>query len=154
MPSQREKSDLRARQFVVVIVLGLFFTRVLAPWEPLWALALFLAIVGISVWAVLMAVRARRERRDRAWNGLCLHCGYDVRAVEGPLCPEYGKPSRRVEPIPDEALRTDRSMNQPQAVSEPIMPARPMLTVLPLPPALAELGNKGPDGSADAERRT
>lgn len=55
-------------------------------WFPLWAVALVTAILP-SWWSMRAAIRFRRRRRILA--GLCVKCGYDLRATPG-KCPECG----------------------------------------------------------------
>jgi hypothetical protein len=52
---------------------------------PHWLVAPVAGVPGF------LAVRALRRRRRRARTGLCVHCGYDLRASEG-RCPECGAP--------------------------------------------------------------
>jgi hypothetical protein len=57
---------------------------------PYW---LLVGLFGaVPVWrGVRWAVRAPRERRRR--RGLCVQCGYDLRASESGKCPECGMPT-------------------------------------------------------------
>lgn len=63
----------------------------------------FLVLGVFAIWATTTAWWAislqtcRRLRRTRVAAGLCVQCGYDVRGVEGRLCPECGRPPTRVE---------------------------------------------------------
>ena len=51
----------------------------------------YLAIVSAIMPAIWLATRKRRRRKDRLAHGLCLKCGYDLRAHKpGDNCPECG----------------------------------------------------------------
>jgi len=54
---------------------------------PHWLLALPLSMIGL-IWLRGSLVRRRRKRTG---NGLCVHCGYDLRASKD-RCPECGTP--------------------------------------------------------------
>lgn len=57
------------------------------------SVSLWLAIPALAILPTWWLLRhPRRTRRDRAANGLCLHCGYDLRATPG-RCPECGVPA-------------------------------------------------------------
>ncbi|MFI5378855.1 MAG: SUMF1/EgtB/PvdO family nonheme iron enzyme [Tepidisphaerales bacterium] len=58
---------------------------------PHWTLFLLLA------WAPALRLRQRWIRRQRRKRGLCLNCGYDVRA-SGEVCSECGQSLRTIEP--------------------------------------------------------
>ncbi|MFI5381460.1 MAG: formylglycine-generating enzyme family protein [Tepidisphaerales bacterium] len=58
---------------------------------PHWALFLLLA------WAPALCLRQRWIRRQRRKRGLCLNCGYDVRA-SGEVCSECGNSLRKIDP--------------------------------------------------------
>jgi hypothetical protein len=62
----------------------------------LWTVVVPLWIIVI-LFSVLPVVWIRRERRDRMRRaqGLCAHCGYDLRATPG-RCPECGRDAPRV----------------------------------------------------------
>jgi predicted RNA-binding Zn-ribbon protein involved in translation (DUF1610 family) len=49
-----------------------------------------LASIAALIWAV-MIVRAWRRDLHRHRNGLCMHCGYDLRQTKD-RCPECGQP--------------------------------------------------------------
>ena len=55
---------------------------------PLWSV---FPILGAYPTVVLFRGPIRRLRRRR--RGLCLHCGYDVRLLTEPRCPECGTPT-------------------------------------------------------------
>ena len=59
------------------------------PVVPHWLLFLVLA------WPVCRRLRRARILRRRRRNGLCLYCGYDLRA-SGDICPECGKSVREL----------------------------------------------------------
>jgi hypothetical protein len=62
---------------------------IIRTWQfavPHWFLVLLLA--AMPAWWVLRW-RRERESRRRAERGLCLHCGYDLRATPQ-RCPECG----------------------------------------------------------------
>jgi hypothetical protein len=61
-------------------------TSVRAPWS------LFVAVFALMPGTVMITtLRRRRRKRRRAAAGLCLDCGYDLRAhTRGELCPECG----------------------------------------------------------------
>lgn len=66
------------------------YTRAAAP---LWAL---IAAAGAPVAAfAFTSTRAWRQRRTRAGRGMCVACGYDLRASPG-RCPECGLAAHRV----------------------------------------------------------
>lgn len=50
------------------------------------------AIVGVC-FVLIAAWPFVRQRRRRRWvrQGRCLHCGYSIRGVPSPQCPECGK---------------------------------------------------------------
>ena len=65
------------------------------PWAarvitlPLWPAPVVLALPGVAVFSVMGWRGVRRRRRGR--RGLCLDCGYDLRAhAAGQRCPECG----------------------------------------------------------------
>lgn len=53
---------------------------------PYWALAVATSLIPM-LWLILYARRCARARRRSA--GICLSCGYDLRATPG-RCPECG----------------------------------------------------------------
>ena len=53
---------------------------------PFWALLVVLGALPAARWG---AAAIRRRKRARAAAGLCLNCGYDLRATPG-RCPECG----------------------------------------------------------------
>jgi hypothetical protein len=55
---------------------------------PLWASALLLSLWPIV--AGLLFLRRHRRLNHRRKLGLCLDCGYDLRGLESPRCPECG----------------------------------------------------------------
>ena len=58
---------------------------------PGWSIVLASAIFPLT-W-ITTRIRARLRRRRLLRQGLCLHCGYDLRATPtGSPCPECGKP--------------------------------------------------------------
>jgi hypothetical protein len=62
-------------------------------------LAVFAIWISASVWWAITFRTCRRLLRTRIAAGLCVHCGYDLRGVEGRLCPECGRlPTRVREP--------------------------------------------------------
>jgi len=64
--------------------ISVFWTVHVRWWQvPYWFLAL------ISALMLLPLIRHRLQRRRRRRGGLCLSCGYDMRASSG-VCPECG----------------------------------------------------------------
>ena len=110
--------------------LGFIFVRLPVPnpargWAvavPMWVLLLALAAVpGWHFWG-----RPRRERRRRERLGLCLRCGYDLRASSD-RCPECGEPvpaTRCPTPTltPTSAPRPLQAVDSPAAAS-PLSPS-------------------------------
>ena len=66
---------------------GLYRRVLVADW-----LLLLMATVPIGLWIVQARRLGCRRRRDRLARGLCLHCGYDLRATRE-RCPECGRPA-------------------------------------------------------------
>ncbi|MGB0714981.1 MAG: hypothetical protein ACPGXK_03830 [Phycisphaerae bacterium] len=52
---------------------------------PLWATTMFALCGGLLLLATGPILRLRRE-----WGGMCVECGYDLRATRGKRCPECG----------------------------------------------------------------
>jgi len=75
---------------------------------PLWMVGLLL-IVFPSLWTIGFL-----RKRDRARNGLCLACGYDLRSQNpGDKCPECGTP--KPESSPNSKLSTTATETQEPA---------------------------------------
>jgi hypothetical protein len=80
------------RLFVLSLPLWVAIVGVWVPWKgPEWlAAVLFLIVVAASVaYRVARALRSQ-QKRNREFGGLCLSCGYDLRATPG-RCPECGR---------------------------------------------------------------
>ncbi|HEX8912848.1 MAG TPA: hypothetical protein VF796_10850 [Humisphaera sp.] len=67
-------------------------SRLFAASAPCWAICILSGVMPV-VW-VRRVVRRRRSAR-RQESGLCLECGYDLRASVG-QCPECGSPTGRI----------------------------------------------------------
>jgi hypothetical protein len=63
--------------------------RVRQPW--LWLAAAGALGANLLLW--LWIVRPEQIRRKRLDNGLCVHCGYDLRGNVSDVCPECGHPA-------------------------------------------------------------
>lgn len=57
-----------------------------AVWIPLWIPTLLFSLVA---WRSFLPIWNRRKRRKL---GLCFNCGYNLRALTEPRCPECGTP--------------------------------------------------------------
>jgi hypothetical protein len=82
----------RFHQFLVIVLLSLCMAvMVWLPWKgPQWGGAvLFAIVVAASVAIRVVLVRRQWRRRQREIGGLCLACGYDLRATAD-QCPECG----------------------------------------------------------------
>lgn len=68
-----------------------------------WAITLpYPLICAAAAVAPLAAFRRFRQRRRRAHLGLCLNCGYDLRATTTGRCPECGADATRFPPAAPE----------------------------------------------------
>lgn len=83
--------------FQVTIILNWYPWPVLLPGPPplprttssMLANGLFLCVPLFSLFVFWR--HGRKERRDKAWSGRCISCGYDVRGLpNGSPCPECG----------------------------------------------------------------
>ena len=85
--------NLRLRRLLVLGLLPLTVAvvGVWVPWKgPEWGGAVIFAIVVAASVAYRVAlVRRGLRKRRRELGGLCLSCGYDLRATPG-RCPECG----------------------------------------------------------------
>lgn len=59
-------------------------------WIQVWSVPLWFVSVLLGVYPVLVAMRAAWRRRVRIRRRLCSQCGYDLRGLQTPRCPECG----------------------------------------------------------------
>jgi hypothetical protein len=59
-------------------------------WLLLVPIPFLVALLALLPLADVLIIRPRRRRRRRAAAGLCVRCGYDLRATPG-RCPECGR---------------------------------------------------------------
>jgi hypothetical protein len=85
-----------ARDVVIVLVASVMFMKLALPWTPGWfgtgVLIGVACLIGLLAgWMVCFTVgeRAWYATYIRKRDGLCIHCGYDVR-VNAHRCPECG----------------------------------------------------------------
>jgi hypothetical protein len=76
------------------------YNSVNGPYRSHWSQTVFswgivLAVLGVTPLCWLAGVRRELWRRKRVRAGLCVQCGYDLRATSG-RCPECGKPGPRM----------------------------------------------------------
>jgi hypothetical protein len=88
----RQNGKEWGKEFGNVEGLGFRFGGLKGPDGSLWNLAVpywFVATAGMVPPALWLVAARRRRKRVRA--GLCLRCGYDLRANAGGRCPECGE---------------------------------------------------------------
>ena len=63
-------------------------------WSPAFPFAYAVFFLGRELYAVYARDEARRLRREREDNNLCLRCGYDLTGNLTGVCPECGDGAR------------------------------------------------------------
>lgn len=71
------------------IVLGFFLSGLVSGTGVLLGMALCIASVPVAIWAGFATYRQTLET-ERQRQGLCPHCGYDLRGLNTARCPECG----------------------------------------------------------------
>ena len=67
-----------------------FYYAIVLPCRPIWSGVIINTLIYAAVlWLLLRGLPAVR-RAARAFNGRCIHCGYDLRGCGGAVCPECG----------------------------------------------------------------
>jgi hypothetical protein len=89
----REETDKFAPWLgFLLLVLYILAQWMTEPWH--WLICAVCAMIYAGYWLIaFFVIRQQRLHDNRFQRGLCLHCGYDLRASKE-RCPECGRPVR------------------------------------------------------------